>query len=91
MKVPAVFSQSSQQYLRVSILMCDGSTFVGNIGCGLTAKLENALNSDAGFVELVDDAKNRRFVSKAQIISVELAKAAEIAAPVAVIPTALSA
>lgn len=66
-----VFNQNQQQYLRVSVLMCDGSTFVGNIGCGLTARLENALNSDAAFVELIDDSKRRRFVSKSQIISVE--------------------
>ncbi len=51
--------------------MVDGSTFTGEIGCGLTPKLENGLNNDSSFVEIVDENKNRKFLAKSQIISVE--------------------
>ena len=78
-----MFNQSNQQYVRVSILLSDGSNFTGQIGCGLTAKIENALNSASAFVEIVDDNKKHSFISKNQILRVESApaKAVPIASP----------
>lgn len=70
-----MFNQSNQQYVRVSILLSDGSNFTGQIGCGLTAKIENALNSASAFVEIVDDNKKHSFISKNQILRVEAAPA----------------
>ena len=78
-----MFNQSSQHYVRVSILLSDGSNFTGQIACGLTAKIENALNSASGFVELVDENRKHSFISKNQILRVESApeKPVELAPP----------
>ena len=67
-------SGGSQKYVKVTIDMVDGNTFVGELGCGLLPKIENALHSAANFVELISEETGSRFISKAQIVTIAAVK-----------------
>lgn len=63
-----MFSDTQTKTVEVELKLCDGTHVTGKLDCGLTGKLEAALNNEKPFLQIEDD-EGKRFIAKTQIMS----------------------
>jgi len=72
-----MFNSSSANNVDVRVILSDGNAVEGAIAGGVTTNLATVLNRPGNFLEIIQSNGSKKYISMAQVVSVEAAKSLE--------------